>query len=42
MQKHKMHLGEIAFHLMVPAVVLTLTLLIGYYAIALVRAIMKF
>ncbi|EKD46410.1 MAG: hypothetical protein ACD_67C00244G0001 [uncultured bacterium] len=39
-QHHKMHAGEIIFHLAVPAIMLAITVAMGYYVVVLIRGIM--
>ncbi|KKQ51434.1 MAG: hypothetical protein US70_C0017G0006 [Parcubacteria group bacterium GW2011_GWD2_38_11] len=40
-QHHKMHIEEMAFHIAVPVVILSLTVAMGYYVLTLVTDIMK-
>jgi len=38
---HKMHKGELVFHLAVPTIILALTISLGYYVVTLIESILK-
>lgn len=39
-RRHKMHKGEIIFHILIPMVLLGITAAMGYYVIVLVKTIL--
>ena len=38
---HKMHRGEIVFHLIIPAIIFASTFFLGYYIVILMKDILK-